>query len=248
MTAVGSATSYPSTALTLLQVDTSMKPRSAQEEAETDPVSLSAVTALQVLDPRSALTLSTQASDAILSVLHKHPRHTGNVHLVGGIDESAMLTDEVFAQTIADTPTHYTEVMKGLGAARWVWRPESHLTGIDFFKGLSRAIPRDYKNPDSMSYALFVEKTAKILDAIDTPSAKIVSGYYDMYNDKNEYIGTVRRTECDPAYLEAFKAENPALHIAPVYFGNDAVLVIWPEASAGVIGLESLKRLRQRFG
>jgi hypothetical protein len=52
-------TSNPSTALTLMQVDTSLKPRSGQEDAETDPTTLAATTALQVLDPRSAVTLST---------------------------------------------------------------------------------------------------------------------------------------------------------------------------------------------
>jgi hypothetical protein len=59
MNPVGSVTSNPSTALTLMQVDTSLKPRSGQEDAETDPTTLAATTALQVLDPRSAVTLST---------------------------------------------------------------------------------------------------------------------------------------------------------------------------------------------
>ncbi|MCJ2056406.1 hypothetical protein MKL09_07560 [Methylobacterium sp. J-048] len=244
MHALGSVTSNQSTALTLLQVDASLKARSAQEDRETDPVSSPAATAIQVLDPRSSLTLSTQASDAILSLAHKIPRHRSNIYLLGGIDESALLTDEAFAKTTADTPVHDMEVMKGMGASRWVWRPEIHLTGLAFFEALSRAIPRDYKNPNSMASALFVNRSARIVRAIDAPAAKIVSGYYDMYNDKNDYIGTVRRTECDPGYLEAFKTDNPGLRIAPVYFGNDAVLVIWADAFAGQTGLEALKRLK----
>ncbi|WP_139234048.1 hypothetical protein [Methylobacterium pseudosasicola] len=228
----------------LMQVDASLKLRSAQEDGETDPVSSPAATAIQVLDPRSSLSLSVQASDAILSLAHKIPQHKSNIFMLGGIDESAMLTDEAFAKTVADTPAHYREVMKGMGATRWVWRPEVHLTGLAFFEGLSRAIPRDYENPNSMANALFVNKSARIVRATDVPEAKIVSGYYDMYNDKNDYIGTVRRTECDPDYLEAFKAGNPGLRIAPVYFGNDAVLIIWADALAGQTGLESLKRLK----
>ena len=248
MTAVGSVTSSPSTALTLLQVDTSVKPRSAQEEAETDPVSLSAVTALQVLDPRSALTLSTQASDAILSVLHKHPRHAGNVHLVGGIDESAMLTDEVFAQTIADTPAHYTEVMKGLGATRWVWRPESHLTGIDFFKGLSRAIPRDYKNPIRCRMPCSWRRPPKSWMRSTRRAPRSCRGITTCTMTRTNTSELSGGPSAIPPISKPSKPRTPALHIAPVFFGNDAVLVIWPEASAGVIGLESLRRLRHRFG
>ncbi|SFI42620.1 hypothetical protein [Methylobacterium brachiatum] len=244
MNPVGSVTSNQSTALMLLQLDTSLKPRPGQEDAETDPVPLAAVTAIQVLDPRSSLSLSTQASDAILSLVHKMPHHRSNVGLLGGIDESAMLTDEAFAKTMANTPAHYIEMMKSMGATRWVWRPEVHLTGVDFYKALSRAIPRDYNNPGSMANAIFIDKAAKIVRATDVPDAKIVSGYYDMYNDRNDHIGTVRRTECDPDYLAAFSADNPGLRIAPVYFGNDAALVIWPDVSDRQTGLRSLMRLR----
>jgi len=244
MNPIGSVTSHQATTLMLLQVDASLQPRSAQEDRATDPVSSPAATAIQVLDPRSSLTLSTQASDAILSLAHKIPQHRSNIYLLGGIDESALLTDEAFAKTTADTPAHETEVIKGMGATRWVWRPEIHLTELAFFEALSRAIPRDYDDPNSMANALFINKSARIVRSIDAPAAKIVSGYYDMYNDKNDYIGTVRRTDCDPGYLEAFKTDNPGLRIAPVYFGNDAVLVIWADAFARRTGPEALKRLK----
>ncbi|WP_152997454.1 hypothetical protein [Methylobacterium sp. GXS13] len=244
MNLVGSAPSPQANTLMLLQIDTSLKARSAQEDAETDPVSLAAATALQVLDPRSAPTLSTRTSDAILSLAHKIPHGRNNIYMLEGIDESALLTDEAFAKTLAATPARYKEAMKGFGAARWVWRPEIHRSGADFFAALSRAIPRDFKDPNSMANALFVNKSAKIVRATDIPAAKMVSGYYDMYNDKNEYIGTVRRRECDPAYLGALEAGNPDLRIAPIYFGNDAVLVIWADALVRLTNPDALRRLK----
>ena len=245
MNPVGSVTSNPSTALTLMQVDTSLKPRSGQEDAETDPTTLAATTALQVLDPRSALTLSTETADALLSLVHKHPRRKGTMDGPGGIiDESALLTDEAFAKTLENTPARYAAAMKGLGASRWVWRPEVHPTGINFFKAMSLAIPRDFGKTNSMAQAIFNDKTAKILDKSDAPDANLLSGYYDMYNDNNDSIGTVRRTECDPTYLENFKKANPGLLIAPIYFGNDAVLIVWPDASDREIALSSLQHLK----
>jgi hypothetical protein len=244
MNTVGAVTSNQSAALMLLRLRTSPKPRSGPDDAETDPVPPAAATAIQVLDPRSSLSLSTQASDAILSLVHKLPHHRNHVGLLGGIDERALLTDEAFAKTMANTPARFMEVMKSMGAARWVWRPEIHLTGAEFFRALSRAIPRDSDNPGSMANAVFINKAAKILRATDVPGAKIMSGYYDMYNDENDYIGTVRRTECDPDSLAAFRADNPGLRIAPVYLGNDAALVIWPNVSDRQAGLRALTRLK----
>ncbi|MDF2597305.1 MAG: hypothetical protein K0Q54_128 [Methylobacterium brachiatum] len=229
MNPVGSVTSNPSTALTLMQVDTSLKPRSGQEDAETDPTTLAATTALQVLDPRSAVTLSTQASDAILSVLHKIPHHK-SVGGPAGIDESPMLSDEVFAQTLQNTPTADVEKMLGLGASRWVWRPEAHFMGEAFAKALAAALPNDYDKMDSMRRAIFDDRSAQITLASDVPEAKLVAGYYDMYDSKNKLIGTMRKTSCDQKYLDKYRTDNPGMLIAPVYFGNDAVLVMWPSS------------------
>ncbi len=53
-----------------------------------------------------------------------------------------------------------------------------------------------------------------------------------MYDSKNKFIGTMRKTSCDQNYLDKYRTDNPGMLIAPVYFGNDAVLVMWPSSSS----------------
>jgi hypothetical protein len=196
MSIVGAVGSTSAGALALFRADLLSQSRSVLEggaselrslDTETaDPASTPVEVALQTLDLRPERHLSLKTAHAVHDLAAK-------VRVRDEVGD--MPSDAAFAESMADTPAIMFAKMKALGATRWVWRPEVHLTGEAYFKALATAAPRDYGKPGSVAEAVFIRATNKhpaVLRGSDVPEAGLVAGQYDMYNDKG-YIGRIDR-------------------------------------------------------